>query len=138
MLILSRKRQMTERMELTNQEKNQIIQRKGKSKILKILKVDTIKQAEMKEKKKKEYLRRTRKLLETKLYSRNLIKEIDTWAASLPCKILGTILKVDIGRTLTNGLENKWRCIRPYIPEMTWTDCIWQKRWENRIRQHFK
>ena len=32
---------------------------------------------------KNEYLRRTRKLLETKLYSRNLIKGINTWAVIL-------------------------------------------------------
>ena len=35
----------------------------------------------MKNKIQKEYLRRTRKLLETKLSSRNLIKRINTWAA---------------------------------------------------------
>ena len=49
-------------------------------KYLGILEADTIKQAEMKEKIQKEYLRRTRKLLETKLDSRNLIKGINTWA----------------------------------------------------------
>ena len=48
-----------------------------------ILEADTIKQEEMKEKIKKEYFRRTRKLLETKLYSRNLIKRINTWAVPL-------------------------------------------------------
>ena len=48
-----------------------------------ILEADTIKQTEMKEKVKKEYLRRTRKLLETKLYSRNLIKGINTWAVPI-------------------------------------------------------
>ena len=48
-----------------------------------ILEGDTFKQGEMKEKIKKKYLGRTRKLLETKLYSRNLIKEINTWAVSL-------------------------------------------------------
>ena len=37
----------------------------------------------MKEKIKKEYLRRTRKLLETKLYRRNLIKGINIWAVLL-------------------------------------------------------
>ena len=37
----------------------------------------------MKDTIRKEYLRRTRKLLETKLSSRNLIKEINTWAVSL-------------------------------------------------------
>ena len=44
------------------------------------MKDDTIKEVEMKNKMKKEYLRRTRKLLETKLFSRNLIKGINTWA----------------------------------------------------------
>ena len=37
----------------------------------------------MKDKIQKEYIRRTRKLLETKLSSRNLIKGINTWAVSL-------------------------------------------------------
>ena len=45
-----------------------------------ILEADAIKQVEMKGKIKKEYLRRTRKLLEIKLYSKNLIKGINTWA----------------------------------------------------------
>ena len=37
----------------------------------------------MKDKIRKEYLRRTRKLLETKLSCRNLIKGINTWASPL-------------------------------------------------------
>ena len=48
-----------------------------------ILEADTIKQGQMKDKKRKEYLRRTRKLLETKLSCRNLIKGINTWAVIL-------------------------------------------------------
>ena len=52
-------------------------------KYLGILEADTIKQVEMKKKIQKEYLRRTRKLLETKLKSRNLIKGINTWAVPL-------------------------------------------------------
>ena len=47
-------------------------------KYLGILEADTIKQVEMLEKIKKEYLRRTRKPLKTKVYSRNLIKGINT------------------------------------------------------------
>ena len=47
------------------------------------MEADTIKQVEMKDKIKKEYLRRTRKLLETKLSCRNLIKGINTWAVPL-------------------------------------------------------
>ena len=51
-------------------------------KYLTILGADTIKQVEMKEKIKKEYFRWTRKLLETKLSSKNLIKGINTWVVS--------------------------------------------------------
>ena len=48
-----------------------------------MLEADNIKQAKMKEKILKEYLRRTRKLLETNLYCRNLLIGINTWAVSL-------------------------------------------------------
>ncbi len=47
---------------------------------MRILEVDNIKQIEMKEKIKKEYFRRTRNLLKTKLFSRNLIKGINPQA----------------------------------------------------------
>ena len=53
-------------IELPNQEKIRILGEKENHKYLKILEADTIKQAEMKEKKPKEYLWRTRKLLEIK------------------------------------------------------------------------
>ena len=72
-----------EGIELPNQEKIRIPREKETSKYLGILEADTIKQVEMKEKIKKEYLRRTRKLLETKLYSRNLIKGINACAFPL-------------------------------------------------------
>ena len=44
------------------------------------MEADTIKEVEMKDKIQKEYLRRTRKLLETNLSGRNLFKGINTWA----------------------------------------------------------
>ena len=47
------------------------------------MEADTIKQVQMKDLIRKEYLRRTRKLLETKLSSRNLIKGRNTWAVPL-------------------------------------------------------
>ena len=56
------------------------------------MEADTIKQVETKEKIKKEYLRRTRNLLETKLSSRNLIKAINTWAVPL-ARYSGPFLK---------------------------------------------
>lgn len=52
-------------------------------KYLGILEADSVKSLEMKEKVKKEYLRRVRKILESKLNGGNLMKAINTWAISL-------------------------------------------------------
>ena len=52
----------------------------------------TIKEVEMKEKIRKEYLRQMSKLLKTKLCSRNLIRGINTWAVPL-VRYLGPFLK---------------------------------------------
>ena len=68
---------MTEGVKLPNQI---VIRTLREKETYKYLEANTIKQVEMKEKIKKEYLRRIRKLLETKLYSRNLVKGINTWA----------------------------------------------------------
>ena len=79
MLVLkSGKRPLTDGLALLNQEKIRTLGEKETYKYLEILEADTIEQVEMKEKIKKEYLKRTRKLLETKLYSINLVKGINT------------------------------------------------------------
>ena len=84
MLVMkSGKRQLTDGIELPNKDKIKTLAENETYKYLRILEADTIKQAEMKEKIQKEYLRRTRKLLEAKLNSRNLIKGINTWAVPL-------------------------------------------------------
>ena len=80
LVMISGKQHLTKRIELSNQEKIRMLGEKETYKYLVILQADTIRQVEMKEKIRKEYLRRTRKLLKTKLYSRNLIKGINTWA----------------------------------------------------------
>ena len=49
----------------------------------------------------KVYLRRTRKFLESKFRSRNLIIEIKIWG------VFGTILEIDEGRMSTNEPEKK-------------------------------
>ena len=68
MLIMkSGKRHLTEGIEHPNQDKIRTLGEMETYKYFGILGVDTIKQVEMKEKIKKEYLRRIRKLLETKL-----------------------------------------------------------------------
>ena len=69
----SGKRHLSDGMELPNQDKIRTLGEKETYKYLGILEADTIKQMEMK-KIQKEYLRRTRKLLETRLCCRNLIK----------------------------------------------------------------
>ena len=84
MLVMkSGKRHMTDGIELPNQEKIRTLGENETYKYLGILEADTIKQVEMKNNIQKEYLRRTRKLLERKLSSRNLIKGINTSAVSL-------------------------------------------------------
>ena len=79
----SGKRHRTDGIELPNQDKIRTLATNEMYKYLGILEVDTIKKEEMKDKIQKEYLRRTRKILETKLSSRNLIKGINTWAVPL-------------------------------------------------------
>ena len=76
----SSKRHLTDGSELSNQDKIRTLTENKTYKYLGILEADTIKQVEMKDKIQKEYLRRTRKLLETKHSSRNLIKRINAWA----------------------------------------------------------
>ena len=79
----SGKQHLTDRIEIPNEGKIRTLTENETYKYLGILEADTIKQVEMKNKIQKEYLRRTRKLLETKLSSRNLIKGINTWAVPL-------------------------------------------------------
>ena len=79
----SSKRHLTDGMELPSQDKIRTLGEKETYKYLGILEANTIKQVELKGKVKKECLRRTRKLPETKLCSKNLIKGINTWAVPL-------------------------------------------------------
>ena len=84
MLVMkSDKRQLTDGMELPNKDKIKTLLENETYKYLGILEAETIKQVEMKDKIQKEYLRRTRKLLEIKLNGRNLIKGINIWAVLL-------------------------------------------------------
>ena len=77
------KRHVTEGVRQPNQVFIRTLAEEETCKYLEILEADTIKQVEMKEKIKKEYLKRTRKLLKTKVYSRKLVKGINTLAAHL-------------------------------------------------------
>ena len=98
------KRPTTKLIEMPNQERIKMLGKKENYKYLGILEVVNIKEAEMKEKIRKDYLKRTWRLLETKLGNRNLIQGINTLAIS---KILSTILKIDKEKFQSNGPENK-------------------------------
>ena len=74
---------LTAGMELSNLDKIRTLGEEETYKYLGILEANSIKQVEMKDKIWKEYLRRTRKILKTKLSSRNLIQGINTWAVPL-------------------------------------------------------
>ena len=84
MLVMkSGKRQLTDWIELPNKDKIKSLAENETYKYLGILEADTIKQAEMKEKIQKEYLRRIRQLLMKKLNRKYHIKGIYTWAVPL-------------------------------------------------------
>ena len=80
MLVMkSSKRHLTEEIELPNQDKIRTLKEKDTYKYRGILEADTIKQEEIKVKIRKGYFRKTRKLHETKLYCRDLIKGINKY-----------------------------------------------------------
>ena len=83
LVMKSSKRHLTDGMELPNQYKMRTPGEKKTYKYLGILEDNITKQEKMMKKIKKEYFWWTRKLHETKLYSRNLIKRINTWAVPL-------------------------------------------------------
>ena len=92
-------------MELPNQDKFRTLAENEIYKYLGILEADTIKQVEMKNKIQKEYLRRTRKLLETKLSSQNLIKGINTWSVPL-VRYSGPIFKWTRGELFITSMAH--------------------------------
>ena len=90
-------------MELPNQDKIKTLGEKENYKFLGISEADTIKQVEIK-KIKKEYLRGTRKLHETKLCWRNLIKRVNTLAVPL-VRYTGPFLKWTIEEAQNNAIR---------------------------------
>ena len=131
----SGKRHMTDGMKLPNHDKVRTLRENETYKYLGILEADTIKQMQMKDKSRKEYLRRTRKLLGTKLSSRNLIKGINTWAVPL-VRYSGPFLKWtrDELQQTDQRTRKLMTCIGHYIPETTLSDYMYLGR--KRTCQH--
>ena len=75
LFMKSRKRRMTEGMELPNHDRIRTLEENETYKYLGILEADIIKQVQMKGMTQKEYLRRTRKLLKTKFSAETSSKE---------------------------------------------------------------
>ena len=84
MLVMkSGKRHLTDGLEIPKKDMIRTVAENETYKYLFIFEANTIKQVEMKDKIQKEYLWRTRKVLEKGFSSRNLIKGINTCAAPL-------------------------------------------------------
>ena len=83
LIMKSGKRQMTEVIELPNEGKIRTFGEQEIYDYLGILEVDTMRQGEMTERMKKEYHKRMRKLIKTKLHSINGIKRINNWTVPL-------------------------------------------------------
>ena len=133
MLIMkSVKRQITEEIQLVNQEKITTHEEKKNYKYLGLLEADPIRQAERKNKR-KAYFRRKRKLPKTKLYRRNPY-QMDKHLACPLCRILGTILKINKGVTHTNVPEDKLMTMHMALQPRDYINrqCV-QKRRRKRI-----
>ena len=85
----SGQREKAEGIELTNQKNYGTFREKENYKCFGILKPDTIKQVEMKEKTKKRVPQKNQKASQTKLYSRNLIKRTNTREMTIDCTCQG-------------------------------------------------
>ena len=95
MLVMkSGKQHMTAGMELPNHNRIGTLEENETYKYLGILEADTIKQVQMKDMIRKEHLRRTRKLLETKLSSRKPHQR-NKYLGCVTSQILETLSKVD-------------------------------------------
>ena len=121
LIISSGKRQTTEGIELPNQERIRTSGEKKTYKYLGILEADTIKQVEMREKKR--ILQENEKTTQNQTTLQKPHQR-DEYLSCPPCKILGTILKVDklgdlAGHKFVNGL-NKYR-VSPWYSPSTYT-----------------
>ena len=106
-IIQSWKKQSAEGVELLNPKSIKTFGEMENSKYLGILETNSIKQMEMKKIIRKDFFRRTRKLPETNINSRNLTKEIHTWAVAI-VRYLGLSLKwTRVKKT------DKWTLILP-------------------------
>ena len=133
------KRQITEEIEPPNQERIKAHGEKENFKYLGILEPDTIKQEKMKEKILKEYLRQTRKHLETKMCIRNLIKGINILAVPL-VRYFGLFLKWirEEVRQINQRIRKLMMMHKVYIGKMTLTDYICQEKKEEEYSPELK
>ena len=112
-------------MIIQNQDNIRMLAENETYKYLGILKADTIKQAEMKDKIQKEYLRRTR----DKTSGRNLIKGINTWAVPL-VRYSRPFLEWTRDELKQIDQNSRKPGIKYYISETTMKDYMYQEKRE--------
>lgn len=87
-----------------------------------IVELDKIKEDEMKKKTIKEYKRRLRLILKSKLNGKNKITAINTWAVA--------VFRYGAGILQWKESELKRQCMEHYIRRAMWTDCTLRGKWE--------
>ena len=124
-VMKSSKRHITDGMELPNQDMIRTLGENETDKYLGILEADTTRQVEMKDPIQKEYLRNTRKQLETKLSNRKLIKGIITWDVPF-VRHLGPFLKWtrDERKQMDQRTRKLMTMHKALHPRETFTDCV--------------
>ena len=110
-----RKKTNSGRSKTAKSRKNQKFQRKRRLQVLGNIGSGHHQTSEDEKKKQKQYLSRSRKLLETKLYRLNLIKGMNTWAVSF-VRYSGLFLKCT--REVLQKMD-QWLCTSLYSWEMT-------------------
>ena len=140
MLVMkSGKWHMTDGKELPNHKKIRTLGEEENYTYLGTLKADTIKQVQMNDEIRKEYLRRTRKLLETKLSSKNLLKGINTWAVLL-IRYSRPFLKWtwDELKQMDQRTRKLMTMNKALHPRRRWQTICTKKRGRKRTRQHWR
>ena len=105
MVIRKRRKRWT----LQSQESIRTLEEKENYKHLGILEAESIKQRKDEGEKKKRVVPKNQKASQSKLYSRNLIRVMNTWVVLV--RYTGSLLKCDKGGTKTNrikGQERAW------------------------------
>ena len=112
-----------EGIKLPNCELMKEVQKEGYT-YLDIIELDKIKENEMKEKTIKEYKRRLRLVLKSKLNGKNKITVINAWAVAVFRYKAGILQwKESELEDVDRKSRRKWQCTERYTRRVIWADC---------------